>query len=120
VVTGGLRLLLATRGRVAQSWCQGADARDAQGAEVEPWVEEAASWSLLGALVAALEDEAERREELPLDELAEGLWALAELIDTGSVSEWNDAPQRTQAGVLRVLDHAAAALETRPFIHSMN
>jgi hypothetical protein len=114
MVSGGLRLLLATRRRVAQSWCRGADARDAAGVEVDPWSDDARSWSLLGALVAALEAEAIKRDELPLDELAEGLYALAGLIDTGSLSEWNDDPARTQAGVLEILDRAIAASRTPP------
>jgi hypothetical protein len=82
--------------------------------EVDPWSEEARSWSLLGALVAALEAEGVQGDELPLQELAEGLYALAGLIDTGSLSEWNDDSARTQAGVIEVLDRAIAACAIAP------
>ena len=51
----GQRLLQDARLLVADSWCRGVDARDADGFEVAPWDERAASWSLLGAMVAVLE-----------------------------------------------------------------
>jgi hypothetical protein len=107
----GLRLLQDARKRVAQSWCHGADARDATGSEVEPWDEAAASWSLLGAMVAVLECEAASGGELPLSELGSALYALADLIETDSLVDWNDDPRQTQDNVLAVLDRAAAAYE---------
>lgn len=94
---------------MADSWCTGADARDAGGSEVAPWDEKAASWSLLGAMVAVLEDEASLAGELPLDELVAALYALAALIDTDSLVAWNDDPRQTQANVIAVLDRAVAA-----------
>jgi hypothetical protein len=103
----GLRLLRDTRRLVADSWCRGADARDADGSEVPPWDETAASWSVLGAIVAALEEAASLSGEVPLDELGAALYALAELIETDSLVEWNDDPRQTQASVLAVLDRAA-------------
>lgn len=69
------------------------------------------SWSLLGALVAVLESEAAVRGELPLDELAAALYALAALVETDSLVAWNDVPGRTQADVVRALDGAAAGYE---------
>jgi hypothetical protein len=107
--SGGLRLLREARLLVADSWCTGADARDAGGSEVAPWDEKAASWSLLGAMVAVLEDEASLAGELPLDELVAALYALAALIDTDSLVAWNDDPRQTQANVIAVLDRAVAA-----------
>ena len=65
----GQRLLQDARNLVAESWCHGADARDVGGFEVDPWDDDAASWSLLGAVVAVLEREASLAGELPLDEL---------------------------------------------------
>jgi hypothetical protein len=105
----GLRLLEDARSLVAESWCHGADARDAQGSEVEPWDDNAASWSLLGAMVAVLEREASHEGELPLSELGSALYALADLIETDSLADWNDDPRQTQDNVLAVLDRAAAA-----------
>jgi hypothetical protein len=104
----GLRLLQNARKLVAYSWCHGADARDGNGIEVQPWDEEAASWSLLGAIVAVLEHEASGGGELPLAALGSALYALAELIETDSLVDWNDDPHQTQENVVAVLDRAAA------------
>jgi hypothetical protein len=103
----GLRLLRAARRLVADSWCRGADARDKAGSEVPPWDDRAASWSVLGAIVAALEEDAALSGEVPLEELAAALYALAGLVETDSLVEWNDDPRQTQANVLAVLDRAA-------------
>ena len=61
------------------------------------------SWSLLGAIVAVLEREASRNRELPMAELATALYALANLVDSDSLVEWNDRPRQTQGNVLAVL-----------------
>jgi len=79
------------------------------GFEVDPWDDSAASWSLLGAMVAVLEREAVFDSELPLGELGAALYALANLIDTDSLVDWNDDPRQTQDNVVAVLDQAAAA-----------
>jgi hypothetical protein len=107
----GLRLLRGAQERVHEGWCRGADARDHRGMEVDPWHEDAASWSLLGALVAVLEREAVEAGEMPLEELAAALYALADLVETDSLVAWNDAPGRSQAEVLRVFDDAAAGYD---------
>lgn len=100
------RLLRRARALVTRSWCRGADARDAAGLPVEPWDERAASWSLLGSLVAVLEREAAETAELPLEHLAAALYALADEIDSDSLAAWNDDPARTQASVIAALDRA--------------
>jgi hypothetical protein len=105
----GLGLLRDARRLVAVSWCRGADARDAAGCEVDPWDENATSWSLLGAMVAVMEEKASLDGEIPLAELAAALYALAGLIETDSLVEWNDDPHQTQANVLAVLDLAVAS-----------
>lgn len=107
MVGRGLRLLQETRKLVSWGWCQGSDARDSHGASVQPWDGRAASWSLLGALVAVLEREAAASGEVPLQELAAALYPLADLVDTDSLAAWNDDPRRSQAEVLDVLDRAA-------------
>jgi hypothetical protein len=116
----GLRLLQDARRLVAESWCHGADARDAQGCEVKPWDENATSWSLLGAMVAVLEHEASRGGEIPLAALGSALYALSDLIDTDSLADWNDDPRQTQSNVVAVLDRAAAVYEDNCFVLSMN
>ena len=105
----GLRLLEDARSRVAESWCRGADARNADGLEVDPWDDDAASWSLLGAMVAVLEEEGRLWGEMPLDDLAAAMYALSGLIETESLAGWNDDPRRTQEAVLEMLDRAAAS-----------
>ncbi len=102
----GFRLLRSTGRLVARGWCQGADARDAAGSEVEPWDDRAASWSLLGAIVAVLERESARRGEMPLEELAAALYALADVIEVGSLVDWNDDEARSQDQVLEVISAA--------------
>jgi len=111
VESRGQRLLQDARNLVAESWCRGADARDVNGFDVDPWDDAAASWSLLGAVVAVLEREASLAGELPLDELGAALYALADLIETDSLVDWNDGRGQTQTNVVAVLDHAAAAYE---------
>ena len=105
------RLLEDARELVAKSWCHGVDALDVDGFEVDPWDDEAASWSLLGAVVAVLEREASDGGELPLADLAAALYVLADLIETDSLVDWNDDPRQTQGNVVAVLDRAAAACE---------
>jgi hypothetical protein len=106
IATAGLRVLAEARDLVARGWTQGADARAGDGAEVDPWDARATSWSLLGAIVAALEAEAAARDEIPLDELAAALSALADVIDADSLSAWNDDASRSQLEVLRTLESA--------------
>src|SRR5215831_18968822 len=88
----GLRLLREARALIAEAWCRGAEARDDAGSKVCPWDDRAASWSLLGAIVAVLEREASRDRELSTPELATALYALATLVDSDSLVEWNDRP----------------------------
>ena len=109
----GLRLLREARALVAGAWCRGADARDSGGSKVSPWDDRAASWSLLGAIVAALEREAAVHGELSIPELATALYALANLVDSESLVEWNDRPRQTQGQVVAVLDRAAADYDDR-------
>jgi hypothetical protein len=107
----GLRLLRETRALVAEAWCSGAEARDAAGSKVSPWDNRAASWSLLGAIVAVLEREAAAHGEVSIPEVATALYALANLVDSESLVEWNDRPSQTQGHVVAVLDRAAADCE---------
>jgi hypothetical protein len=107
----GQRLLRGARELVARSWCQGADARDPQGDPVDPWEEAAISWSLLGAVVAALESSADESGAMPLENLAAALYALAGVIETDSLAAWNDDPARTQGAVVATLDAATATCD---------
>jgi len=108
-------LLLRARELVAAGWAHSADARAADGREVEPWSEDAVSWSLLGAIVAALEEQdAGAGGELPLADLAVALDALAVFVDDDSLSAWNDRPGRTLSEVESALSGAAAEVARSP------
>src|SRR5437868_3222280 len=102
-------LLWRARDLVRRGWCQHADARAADGTEVEPWETNAVAWSLLGSLVAALEDATDRGPDLPLEQLAAALHELANFVDDDSLAGWNDDEWRTQAEVAAALDAAATA-----------
>jgi hypothetical protein len=102
---------------VERGWTQHADSRSASGAEVDPWAPTAASWSLLGAVVAAAEQYAQRHQrDVPLEQLAGALHELAKLIDDDSLAAWNDASGRTQQEVVETLAAArqAASLSVPP------
>src|SRR4051794_14416011 len=93
-------LLRHARELVGRGWSKGADARDAAGKPVPSWSEAAASWSMLGALVAATEAQAAAAgEPIAVSTLASACAHLATLIEADSLERWNDAPGRTQAEV---------------------
>ena len=108
----GALLLARARELVSQGWCRGTDACGARGEPVEPWDDRATAWSLLGAIVAGLEQEAEASGEVPLEELAAALYALAELVETDSLVDWNDDPSRTQEEVVETLARAEELYES--------
>jgi hypothetical protein len=112
VDTQAVQLLQSARDLVRRGWTQRAEGRDAQGAAVEPWHAMATSWSLLGALVAAL-DRTDGEHELPLVQLADALDALALFVDSDSLTDWNDDPRRTQGDVIAVLETAMDAAAPR-------
>lgn len=105
-MSSGGTLLLHARNLIARGWTQEADARDAQGRSIQPWNPNAVTWSLLGALVAALESEAEKNEPLAIRELAVACAALAAVIDDDSLEAWNDRRARTREDVLAAIDRA--------------
>jgi hypothetical protein len=104
---GSVELLRRACELVRSGWSQHADARTAEGTEVRPWRESAAAWSLLGALVAVLEERSEGGRDLPIDHLAAALNELAKFIDDDSLANWNDEPSRTQHDVANALEAAA-------------
>jgi hypothetical protein len=102
-MTDAVDLLRHAHSLVGSGWTQGADARAADGTPLDPWLKEAIAWSLLGALVAAFED-----QDIPLTELALALDALAGFVDDDSLARWNDIPGRTASQVESALAAAAA------------
>ena len=104
----GMSLLLAhARNLIASAWTQHADARDVVGLAVDPWKPDAVSWSLLGALVASYDRllSADGQGDA-VAALRHACTLLAPVVDSESLSDWNDAPERTQADVLAALDEA--------------
>lgn len=110
--TRAVELLRRASDLIRRGWTQHAESRDPAGAEVEPWQSTATCWSLLGALVAALEDVTDGGD-LPLAQLADALDALALFVDSDSLADWNDDPRRTQKDVIGVLGAAADAAAPR-------
>lgn len=110
---GAIELLLRARELVGLGWTQDADARSADGTAVHPWEDCAVRWSLLGAIVATLEERATAARELPLEQLALALGALEPFIDDDSLARWNDTASRTQDAVAAVLLAAADAAAER-------
>lgn len=66
-------------------------------------------WSLLGALVAALEEDP-TDDTIKLPALARAIDALAALIDDDSLQAWNDGPNQTRANILAMLDIARTGI----------
>ena len=109
--TQAVELLARAAQRVREGWCRNFDAVDAAGAAVDAWDERAVAWSLLGAVVAAL-DGPEGIPVFPLPALASAMSALATLIADHSLSGWNDAPGRTQDDVVAILERARMVIRS--------
>jgi hypothetical protein len=99
VLVGGAALL-------REGWCQGADARDANGDAVPGWAVEAESWSLLGALLGSQGPGAAAAQQVPVQSLAAAAATLGRVTDSYSLKTWNDAEGRTHADVLAAIDRA--------------
>jgi hypothetical protein len=104
----GSGLLADASSLIRRGWTQHAEARDLNRRPVDPWSDDAVCWSLLGALVAALERRTPTGENPDVVELAAACVRLAYAIEEASLESWNDAAERTQADVLDVLVHALA------------
>jgi hypothetical protein len=108
-------MLSEARGLLLRGWSRRAQARDPQGQIVLPWSEEAASWSLLGALLATwqvhdMEDAdfvAHRADAYALGDATE---ALGEATGTSALDQWNDAEGRNINEVVEAVDRALVVL----------
>jgi hypothetical protein len=110
-------MLQEARGRLLRGWCRDAHARNGQGHVVLPWSEEAASWSLLGALLAAWNRQdgkeeadfvAHRADALGLGQATQ---ALTEATGTSALDRWNDFEGRNLTEVVAAVDRALAVLD---------
>jgi hypothetical protein len=92
---------------IERGWTQHADARAADEGIVHPCDGRAVSWSLLGALVAAVEHvAASEGEHAAICQLARTCTLLADIVDTDSLEQWNDSRERTRDDVVAALDQA--------------
>jgi hypothetical protein len=94
----GSRLLHEAGVLVEQGWCQGTEARDADGRATDVRAEDAASWSLLGALQATTVAD----PSTGLQDIGDAVAALAELILDPSLADCNDSEARTKLEVISV------------------
>ena len=102
-------LLKAARARIErpEAWTQVESARDASGHPVGSTRADAVCWCILGALSYAGAAGALGDDGPPLRELRATLGG-----DLVSISEWNDAPDRTHAEVIDLFDRTIARLES--------
>ena len=112
-------MLQEARGLLQRGWSRRAQARDPQGRVVLPWSEEAASWSLLGALLATwqVHDMAEDADfvahRADARALGDATQALGEATGTAALDKWNDAEERNLNDVLAAVDRALVVLNGR-------
>ena len=112
----GSELLHNAHALVAQGWCQGTEARDAAGQAIDVGSQDAASWSLLGALQATTVSD----PSTGLQDIGNAVAALAELILDPSLANWNDSEARTKLEVLSVLEDAEVLVLERFVYHELS
>jgi hypothetical protein len=108
-------MLQEARGLLLRGWSRGAQARDADGQVVLPWSDRAASWSLLGALLATwqvhgMEDADFVAHSADARALGDATQALGEATGTAALDQWNDADGRNLGDVVGAVDSALAIL----------
>jgi hypothetical protein len=110
-------MLMEARGLLLRGWSQGAQARDRRGHIVNAWSDDAASWSLVGALLASWHRHDDRLDadfvahSAEAEGLAEASKALGKTTGTAAMDPWNDAAERTRSEVITAVDRALALLE---------
>lgn len=97
-----LEVLTAARAKIAQGWTQGACARDVDGDEVLQSSERATCWCASGAVYATCSGDRFAASD--------AFDSLERLVPTRlGIAGYNDAPERTHADVLALMDRAIAA-----------
>ena len=109
-------MLMEARGLLLRGWSQGAQARDERGQAIQAWSRDAASWSLLGSLLASCY---RHNESLDADfvahtmdarALGDAMAALGTASGSADLDAWNDAEERRLSDVLAVIDSAIRTL----------
>lgn len=106
-MTGPVEQLLSEPGR----WTQGVTARNSQGIQVGAISRDAVCWCLIGAVTHAYHDGDQMRMlrrmlAAVLAEMRQARLSSSERDMIPIIAEWNDAPERTHADILRVVRKA--------------
>jgi hypothetical protein len=110
-------MLMEARGLLLRGWSKDAQARDAWGHVVNAWSAKAASWSLVGALLASWHLHDDRLDadfvahSAEARALAEATDVLSRATGTLAIDVWNDAPERNLGDVIAAVDRALALLD---------
>lgn len=107
-------MLMEARGLLLRGWSKGAQARDERGHVVNAWSDEAASWSLVGALLASWHRHDDRLDadfvahSAEARALADATDVLSRATGTLALDLWNDATERNRGDVIAAVDRALA------------
>ena len=110
-------MLTEARGLLLRGWSRCAQARDIRGHVVNAWSDEAASWSLVGALLASWHRHDDRLDadfvahSAEARALAHATNVLTRATGTLAIDPWNDAPERSRGDVIAAVDRALALLD---------
>jgi hypothetical protein len=110
-------MLMEARGLLLRGWSKGAQARDERGHVVNAWSDDAAAWSLIGALLASWHRHDDRLDadfvahSAEARALADATDVLSRATGTLAIDPWNDAPERNRGDVLSAVDRALALLD---------
>ena len=96
-------ILIAAREKIERGWAQGEYARAKNGNPIGYNAEKAVCWCSIGAIIAVDDDD-------PTDR---AVYTLSDIVGR-DITEWNDAPGRTQAEVLAAFDKAIEASKRTP------
>lgn len=109
-------MLMEARGLLLRGWSKGAQARDTRGHIVNAWSDDAASWSLVGALLASWHRHDDRLDidfvahSAEARALAAATQVLSRATGTLAIDPWNDAPERNRGDVIAAVDRAVDLL----------
>ena len=109
-------MLVEARGLLLRGWSQGAQARDKHGHVIPAWSRDAASWSLLGSLLASWYRHNEALDEdfvghsMDARALGDAMAALGNSTGSADLDGWNDENGRTTDDVLAAIDRAVESL----------
>ena len=108
-------MLQEARNLLLRGWSRGGQARDVRGRVVLPWSDDAAAWSLLGALLATwqvhdMSDADFVAHRADAQALGDATEALGEATGTAALDQWNDADGRDLAEVVAAVDRALVVL----------